>query len=458
MGNVAEKVEPGPLQKSLLCLYAVFYKVNTALESLTDLNMKSLGTLNVLLSLPNDRVHIECAQQMNSAKRKGGSFILDRLALIIEEALPGAQIEVQQIMNSAQFNWKDKITLDATLAMQEGRSAACIGITVVDSVVKGITSHIPQITEALYKLKFVPNVYSREKVLNELLSFEGEQLVSFNSILPTLRLLYLNTLHHEVKEDSTNLRRWKQLCEISGFKTLVQSLEPEVLSEPIPSISRVITPVAAKSACLGPTGPTGTQGITGPTGPSGTAANTSATGSAGPTGPTKLVTERDTPRVSNFILHPSNVVTELVTLGPTGPSKSAMVTVLGPTGPTNSEKTGVTGSYPSKPAKVPCPICGDSFLPITLKRNGGTCRRCSNPPNRIKQQKVWNREFGRTARLCTNCGENEIEPFTFQMGHDEPAAYGGSGKVGNLRPICAQCNLSQGTKTHAEFKKDIKSA
>jgi len=40
--------------------------------------------------------------------------------------------------------------------------------------------------------------------------------------------------------------------------------------------------------------------------------------------------------------------------------------------------------------------------------------------------------------------QNTITPFTFQCGHNIPESKGGETDISNLRPICANCNLSMG--------------
>ncbi len=42
--------------------------------------------------------------------------------------------------------------------------------------------------------------------------------------------------------------------------------------------------------------------------------------------------------------------------------------------------------------------------------------------------------------------QNKITPFSFHVGHNIPEANGGTLEIANLRPICANCNLSMGSK------------
>ena len=76
-------------------------------------------------------------------------------------------------------------------------------------------------------------------------------------------------------------------------------------------------------------------------------------------------------------------------------------------------------------------------------------------PQAVREQ-TWNKWCGqvRFKRKCyvTWC-KNIITPFTFHAGHVVSQAKGGSIDVGNLRPICASCNLSMSTMDMREFSR-----
>jgi 5-methylcytosine-specific restriction endonuclease McrA len=64
-------------------------------------------------------------------------------------------------------------------------------------------------------------------------------------------------------------------------------------------------------------------------------------------------------------------------------------------------------------------------------------------PKAIREQ-CWLRVFGKTfghACYVPWC-RNTITVFDFHVGHDKPDSLGGSLDLGNLKPICARCNLS----------------
>lgn len=73
-------------------------------------------------------------------------------------------------------------------------------------------------------------------------------------------------------------------------------------------------------------------------------------------------------------------------------------------------------------------------------------------PKAIREQ-TWLRYNGEnykakcTVTWCTNI----ITPFTFEVGHNIPESKGGPTEIGNLRPICPNCNRSMGTSTIDEF-------
>ena len=65
-----------------------------------------------------------------------------------------------------------------------------------------------------------------------------------------------------------------------------------------------------------------------------------------------------------------------------------------------------------------------------------------------ERQQVWLKHCGKVFETkckiswCTNM----MSVFQFHVGHDEPKANGGSNDLENLVPICANCNLSMGSK------------
>ena len=53
----------------------------------------------------------------------------------------------------------------------------------------------------------------------------------------------------------------------------------------------------------------------------------------------------------------------------------------------------------------------------------------------------------------TCCKHQDIRQIEFHCGHIIAEKNGGTTTIQNLRPICAQCNLSMGTKDMNEFMK-----
>jgi 5-methylcytosine-specific restriction endonuclease McrA len=79
-------------------------------------------------------------------------------------------------------------------------------------------------------------------------------------------------------------------------------------------------------------------------------------------------------------------------------------------------------------------------------------RKKKSIPKKIKTLS-WNtyigEEIGMTECLC--CKTTKITQLNFHCGHIVSDKNGGSIKVNNLRPICAECNLSMGSKNMDEF-------
>lgn len=69
-----------------------------------------------------------------------------------------------------------------------------------------------------------------------------------------------------------------------------------------------------------------------------------------------------------------------------------------------------------------------------------------NIPKALREQ-VWIHYQG--TRFETKCTvrwcSNKINTFNYHVGHDRPESKGGTLDIGNLRPICARCNLSMGS-------------
>jgi 5-methylcytosine-specific restriction endonuclease McrA len=69
---------------------------------------------------------------------------------------------------------------------------------------------------------------------------------------------------------------------------------------------------------------------------------------------------------------------------------------------------------------------------------------------------VWDTYIGETIGLskCLCCKHQEIRQIEFHCGHIKSEVNGGKTDIKNLRPICAQCNLSMGTMDMKDFIKN----
>ena len=67
---------------------------------------------------------------------------------------------------------------------------------------------------------------------------------------------------------------------------------------------------------------------------------------------------------------------------------------------------------------------------------------------------VWDTWVGANigCTKCLCCNHEEIRQIEFHCGHIKSESSGGETSVENLRPICAQCNLSMGSMDMNEFK------
>jgi 5-methylcytosine-specific restriction endonuclease McrA len=94
-----------------------------------------------------------------------------------------------------------------------------------------------------------------------------------------------------------------------------------------------------------------------------------------------------------------------------------------------------------------------SIKPTKTEEHKNTYKKKAIPKSLKK--KVWDKwigpNIGRTKCLC--CKHEEIRQIEFHCGHIIAEVNGGETNVENLRPICAQCNLSMGSMSMDEFRK-----
>jgi 5-methylcytosine-specific restriction endonuclease McrA len=69
----------------------------------------------------------------------------------------------------------------------------------------------------------------------------------------------------------------------------------------------------------------------------------------------------------------------------------------------------------------------------------------NNVPKALREQ-VWIKYMGKkfSSKCFIKWCKNEIDVFSFHVGHNIPDSKGGLMILENLRPICARCNLSMG--------------
>lgn len=74
-------------------------------------------------------------------------------------------------------------------------------------------------------------------------------------------------------------------------------------------------------------------------------------------------------------------------------------------------------------------------------------------PKTLKRA-VWDLYIGaeKGTASCLCCEKTTIRQIEFHCGHVVAEAEGGKTNIENLRPICAQCNLSMGKQNLYEFK------
>jgi hypothetical protein len=120
--------------------------------------------------------------------------------------------------------------------------------------------------------------------------------------------------------------------------------------------------------------------------------------------------------------------------------KPAKVTKVKPAKAENPAKA-------EKPAKADEPAkANDTAIPTDKPKK-------RNIPKRVKDLS-WDKWVGKDIAVhpCLCCGKNEIRMNSFHCGHVKAEADGGLTEPDNLRPICADCNLSMGRENFNDFK------
>lgn len=103
-------------------------------------------------------------------------------------------------------------------------------------------------------------------------------------------------------------------------------------------------------------------------------------------------------------------------------------------------------------ARFPRAMSGTEEAVDAAAPKGAAAGRKAAIPAALREQ-VWVAFSGRVfARRCSTpwCA-NEMTAFNFHVGHRTAEARGGATELANLRPVCARCNLSMGTRSMEEW-------
>jgi 5-methylcytosine-specific restriction endonuclease McrA len=114
---------------------------------------------------------------------------------------------------------------------------------------------------------------------------------------------------------------------------------------------------------------------------------------------------------------------------------------------------GTCSSFFKKPFYYRTSICKKRFLSPKSKNPYTPPYKKKTIPKSVKKA-VWDIYIGKEKGVfqCLCCNHQEIRQIDFHCGHIIAESNGGTTTVGNLRPICSQCNLSMGKMDMYEFK------
>lgn len=118
---------------------------------------------------------------------------------------------------------------------------------------------------------------------------------------------------------------------------------------------------------------------------------------------------------------------------------------------------GTCSSFFKKPFYYRTSICigmrKKRFLSSKSKNQYTPTYKKKSIPKSLKKV-VWDTYIGKEKGIspCLCCNHEEIRQIDFHCGHIVSESDGGATCVENLRPICAQCNLSMGKMNMNDFK------
>lgn len=127
---------------------------------------------------------------------------------------------------------------------------------------------------------------------------------------------------------------------------------------------------------------------------------------------------------------------------------TAPTTTVATTAAATTVATAVEPKPPTEETKLKTPRWAPDDAPSP------SSRRKRAIPKTLKRL-VWDTYIGSAVGCakCCCCKARDIFQYEFHCGHVEPESKGGKTSVENLRPICAQCNLSMGARDMNEFMK-----
>ena len=104
-----------------------------------------------------------------------------------------------------------------------------------------------------------------------------------------------------------------------------------------------------------------------------------------------------------------------------------------------------------------CELCDSTFPSLSMLEKHQTIG-CDAPYKKgtissTLKRLVWNEYIGENIgkSKCVCCKTTDIVQISFNCGHVVAERNGGETEIGNLRPICQNCNSSMGTKNMFDF-------
>lgn len=107
-----------------------------------------------------------------------------------------------------------------------------------------------------------------------------------------------------------------------------------------------------------------------------------------------------------------------------------------------------------------CEDCSSNINPFTFYIRESDllliCYVCAgNKCNMSPRRQIWEYYYYDKYEVKCRCGIHNMNPFTFDQGHNIAKSKNGSNDIKNITPVCRTCNIGQETKTNNQYENEL---